>query len=109
MAYKLVQGDTGPQIRAVITRDDTGDAVDMSGATVRLRFRRKGTETVLFTLTATDVGQDLLQDGVAVFKFTAGDLDLPAGSYEGELEITFPDSNIETVYELLEFDLREDF
>jgi len=108
MAYKLVQGDTGPQIRAVITRDDTGDVVDMSGATVRLRFRRKGTETVLFTLTAIDVGQNL-QEGVAIFAFTEGDLDLPAGSYEGELEITFPDSNIETVYELLEFDLREDF
>lgn len=108
MAYKLVQGDTGPQIRAVITRDDTGEVVDMSGATVRLRFRRKGTETVLFTLTAIDVGQNL-QEGVAVFGFTEGDLDLPAGNYEGELEITFADSNVETVYELLEFDLREEF
>ena len=108
MAYKLVQGDTGPQIKATITRDDTGEVVDMSGATVRLRMRRRGTETVLFTLNAIDSGTSL-EDGIAIFAFTDGDLDLPAGRYEGEVEITFANGSIETVYELLEFELREDF
>lgn len=108
MAYKLVQGDTGPQIKATITRDDTGNIVDMSGATVRLRMRRRGTETVLLTLTAGDFA-DNLESGIAIFSFNEGDLDLPAGKYEGEVEITFATGEVETVYELLEFDLREDF
>jgi hypothetical protein len=32
-----------------------------------------------------------------------------AGDYEGEIQITFSDGTIQTVYDLLKFKLREDF
>jgi hypothetical protein len=32
-----------------------------------------------------------------------------AGDYEGEIQITFVDGTIQTVYDLLKFKLREDF
>jgi hypothetical protein len=32
-----------------------------------------------------------------------------AGDYEGEIEITFADNQVQTVYDLLKFKVREDF
>lgn len=108
MAYYLVQGDTGPQIKVTVTRDETGEVVDMSGATVYLKLKKKNSSTVLLTLTATDVGTNL-EEGVAIFVFADGDLDIDPGSYEGEIEINFSDGSVESIYELIEFFIREDF
>ena len=44
----LVQGDTGPQIKATLTRSDTGSAIDISGATTKMHFRKANTSTNLF-------------------------------------------------------------
>lgn len=106
--YPLVKNDTAPQIKATITRDDTGNVVDMTGATVRLKFRKRATTTVLFTLTAnTDVNN--LSNGIAIFTFGAGNLDVDEGYYEGEIEITYSNSTVETIYEVLDFHVRGDF
>ena len=106
--YPLVKNDTAPQIKATITRDDTGNVVDMTGATVRLKFRKRATTNVLFTLTAnTDVNN--LSNGIAIFTFGAGNLDVDEGYYEGEIEITYSNSTVETIYEVLDFHVRGDF
>jgi len=104
----LVQGDSGPQIRAIITREDSGNTVDLSQATTRLKIRKRGATDILLTLTALDFGSNLAE-GVAIFEFSAGDLDLSPGSYEGEIEVTFNGSVIETIYETIAFYIREDF
>jgi hypothetical protein len=105
MTIELVQGDTGPQIKAVITRE--GVAQNLSGATAVLRFRKKKTTTVLFTLN-TISNNDQLAAGDLYFSFTAGQLDVDEGYYEGEIEIV--NSGVrETIYELVEFFLRADF
>lgn len=105
----LVQGDTGPQIKIQITRDSTGLAVDLSDGTARLKVRKKGTETILFTLTASDIG-DNLENGTLYFSLDGGQLaTITPGTYEGELELTFSDSIIETVYEKVDIVIREDF
>lgn len=107
--YYLVQGDDAPQIKVTLTRDNTGDIIDVSDATVRLKFRKKGTSTVLTTLTSVAYAEDKIQ-GIAVFNWGATDLDIPAGNYEGEIEILFDiDSVTETIYETLDFVVREDF
>lgn len=103
----LVQGDTGPQIRATLTRSDTGDAVDVSGATVRLNFRAHNATDKLFSMNNL-AGNAAGADGICIFSFTAGNLDLPAGDYQGEIEVIFEDASRETIYELIEFNLRED-
>jgi hypothetical protein len=108
MIYKLVSSDTAPQIKATITRDDDDAVVDMSGATVLLKFRAKNTSTVLFTLTSLDNGTDL-ENGIAIFVFNTGDLDISGGMYEGEIEITYSTGVKETIYEILEFNVRNDF
>ena len=102
----LVKDDTSPQIQVTVTREDTGLAVNLSAATTRLKFRAAETTTVLATLTGA-AGD--LANGIVVFTFGSGDLTQSAGEYEGEVEVTFADSSVETVYEVINFTLRADF
>jgi hypothetical protein len=105
----LVKDDNGSQVECIITRDNTGLPVDLTGATARLKFRKKRTTDVLFTLSnLTEDGIDLEQ-GQAIFEFTDANLDLDAGLYEGEVEVTFPNQNVETVFEVVNFQVRDDF
>lgn len=121
---KLVRGDTKPQLKVVVRDDDTKEAMDISGSTVRLLFRQAGKET----LQATVVGSLLTgfeeEDGTitttapynvagaggrVVFPWADGDLDCAEGDYEGEIKVTFADLTKQTVYEKLKFYVRERF
>jgi hypothetical protein len=48
-------------------------------------------------------------DGIALIVWEDGDLDHPAGIYEGEVEVVFQDSMRQTVFDPLKFRIREDF
>jgi hypothetical protein len=105
---KLVQGDTRPAIRCTITDSTDGSAVNITGATPRLKFRLAGSTD----LTATVIGSvtDGLAGQCAFYPASSPEMLLgEPGDYEGEIEITFPDSQVQTVYELLKFKVREDF
>ena len=124
---KLVQGDTRPQIKCVITDDSTGAIVDISGAAVALKFRAVGSSAILFTRPGALLAGIEDSSGVAsqyspgeayalagsggrvAFQFAAGNLDIDPGVYEGELEVTFGDGAIQTVYAPLKFQLRKQF
>ena len=105
----LVQGDDGSQIKVTITRDDTGSAVDLTTATPVLKFKKKNTSTVLASVNSSASAPADLTGGVALFQFTGTNLDITAGDYVGEVQVTFADGNIETVFEQLEFTVREDY
>jgi hypothetical protein len=108
---RLVAGDTGPQLKLTITEDPSGLAVDLTNATGRFILRATGTTTVLLTKTLTinsGPGGDAPQ-GVCYVTWSAGDLNLAAGDYEGEVEITMPSGMIQTVFEPLQIRLRADF
>lgn len=124
---KLVQGDTRPQIKVVITDDTTGNIVDISGSNVLMKFRATGTTTTLFTLTGylqsgiedadgnvtlSAVGEAYAlagSGGRVAFQFLTGQLNIDPGTYEGEIEVTFSDSSIQTVYVPIKFQLRAQF
>lgn len=108
MTYLLVKNDNKPQIKATLTQQDTGVVANFAGGSARLRFRKKGTTTVLFTLNAIDAGT-FFSEGVAVFQFGATDLSIAAGLYEGEIEVTYSGGDVESVFEVLEFIIRDDF
>jgi hypothetical protein len=105
---RLVQGDTRPTLVVTLTDEFTKTPINISGATVRLKFRALGDETVRSTLVGTNTDPS---NGVCAFFWSddpnslAGD----QGPYEGEIEITFSDSTIQTVYDKLKFYIREDF
>lgn len=106
--FYLVKNDVGTQIKATLTRENDGSTIDLSLATVVLKFRKKGVPTVLATLTSIASSNDA-SNGIAVFAFDDGDLAVDEGKYEGEIEATFPNGNVESVFELLEFHIRADF
>ncbi len=119
---RLVQGDTRPTVIANL-RDADGDPVDLVGSTVRLRFRAAGatslTDTIVGTLAAgferddgtvtTASPYDVAGFGGRVeFAWGAETLAEP-GYYEGEIEITFGDDTVQTVFDVVKFKVRSQF
>ena len=105
---RLVRNDTRPAIVCTITDDTTGAAINITGATVLLKFRAAGAETL--TATVTGAVTDGSGGVVAFYPATAPEmLAGEPGDYEGEIEITFSDGQIQTVYDSLKFKIRQDF
>ena len=104
---KLVQGDTRPQLKVTLTDEGTGAAIDVTGAVCTMKFRAFEDTVVLDTLTG------IVTNGVGgevVFLWNANSLNVPAGDYQGEVSVAFPNGGgLQTVYEVLKFKLREDF
>lgn len=105
---KLVQGDTRPALVCTITDDNTGLPIDLTGSTCRLKFRAQDSSTLQATLLGTLT--DPVNGGVEFYWASVPtSLDGSEGNYQGEIEITFPDGQIQTVFDVLNFYLREDF
>lgn len=123
MAYSetlyLVQGDTLPQLKVTV-RDrneaavgkvldpedqSTWALVNLTDCTVRLRIREAGGTSVKSTLVGTNTTPAL---GEVVFLFDASTLDT-AGVFEGEIEYTAQNGGVQTVYELIKLQVREQF
>ena len=105
----LVQGDNGSQVKIVLTRDDTGEPVDLTGATATLKFKKRNSPTILSSINSSTFESSDLEAGIAIFVFNSTALDIASGNYVGEVEITFSNGTIETVFEQLEFLIREDY
>lgn len=123
MAYsqtlKLVTGDTLPELTFTLkdsqtaasgqtldeNNSDTWAPINVTGATVKLRLRELGSTTVKSTLTCTVTDGS---GGKVATDFPAGTLDT-AGTFEGELEITFSGGGVQTVHDLIKFKVRSDF
>lgn len=102
----LVQGDTQPQFRLSFTRTDSGENLDLTGAEVHLYIRERYETTLTLDKVADHIDS---VNGIVVFSFNAGELDLDAGIYEGEVEIIYSTGDRETIYETFDIYLREDF
>lgn len=107
-AIKLVQGDNLPEVTLTLTDRQTGNALDLSASTttVVVKLRAQGGTSVLSVLACSKPNGGA--DGVVKFYFPANTLDIPAGQYQGEIEISF-NGQILTVYDLLQFTLRAEF
>lgn len=104
---KLVQGDTRPQIQVTLTDENTGAVIDITGATCLMKFRAVGSSDLVDTITGIVTDGP---NGKVVFAWNANSLNVDAGDYEGEVEVTFPSGGgRQTVYDLLKFKVREDF
>lgn len=118
----LVVNDTRPMIYVQLRSPDA--LLDVSGATVVLKFKPERDDTVLFQmpgeLLAGTLQQDLIKadlsqyptpgsGGRVRFAFVEGNLDLPPGRYVGEIEVTYGAGNVVTPNPKLQFLLREEF
>ena len=123
MAYsdtiKLVVGDTLPELTFNLKDSNTAASgatldiedsttwapVNLTGGSVKLRVREVGKTTVLSTITATISAPSA---GTCTLIFPSGTW-ATAGTFEGELEFTKADGNIQTVQDLVKFKVRDDF
>jgi hypothetical protein len=104
---KIVQNDNLPEVTLTLTDRQTGNPIDLSAATttVVVKFRAFGSTATPTVLQCSKVDA---VNGVVRFGFPGPTLDVPAGQYQGEIEISF-NGQILTVFDLLQFVLRADF
>lgn len=123
MAYSetisLVEGDTLPELTLTLKDSNTAAsgkildasdsttwaAINVTGATVRLKIRELGATALHATLNCTVTNGS---NGTVATDFPAGTLS-KSGTFEGEIEITFSSGGIQTVFDLLKFKVRSDF
>jgi len=104
---KLVRNDTGPQIKLTLTNELTNLPIDLTNASVTLHFRAVDTEVVLFSRQAT-ILVGMATQGICYIEWAAGNLDVEAGDYEGEIEVVLSSGLRETIFTLLKFKVREE-
>jgi hypothetical protein len=105
---KLVQNDTRPALVCALTDTNTGLPITLTGASLVLKFRAAGTTTLQATVPG--VVTDALNGGCVFYPASAPEMLTGApGDYEGEIQITFSDGQIQTVYDTLKFRVRGDF
>jgi len=104
----LVRGDTGPQVQLTLFDAQSGNAFNLTGGSVTLHFRAVGSTTLLFSRALT-IPSGTASSGVAIIVWASGDLNQAAGDYEGEVEVVFASGVRQTVYDTLQFRIRDQF
>lgn len=105
---KLVQGDSRPSLVVTLTDQTTRLPCNLTGATAVLKFREAGADVLTATIPGTVVDATA---GVCVFNWAQAPNSLSGepGGYEGEVEITYNDGTVQTVFDTLKFLLRAQF
>ena len=93
MSLTFVQGDTAPDITAVIhEEDDPTVLVDLSGSSVRFQMRRADDKRYQVNSLATVVNGPA---GSVSYSWGANDLAVP-GAFLVQWEVTYPGGRIQT-------------
>ena len=85
----------------------TWAVLDITDPTIRVKFRALGTSNVLDTMTCIKVAPTA--NGVCYMAWNATTLAVSAGTYEGEIELTYTGGAILTLFDRLKFKVRDDF
>ena len=125
MAYydeiQVVANDTKPEINLTLKDSNTAasgqtldpDAsatwapIDITAPTIKVKFRALGSSTVLDTMTCVKVAPTA--NGTCYMPWNATTLAVAAGTYEGEIYLTYTSGAILTLYDRLKFKVRDDF
>ena len=91
MTFYVKQNDTSPAMLATL-QDADGNAINLTGATVRFHMRAVGSTQVVVDQAATVVTP---LEGIVRYNWAADDTDT-IGSYQAEFEVTYFDASIET-------------
>ena len=120
---KLVQGDTRPSLLVDLRDSITGAVISVAGAVPSLKLRMTGDTINKAVLTGVTLPGYTNEDGTinlaapytvsgsggrCMFTWSALALDT-AGEMVGEVDATFSDGTVQTVFELLKFKVREQF
>ena len=125
MAYydeiQVVANDTKPEINLTLKDSNTAASgqtldpddsatwapIDITDPTIKVKFRALGSSTVLDTMTCDKVAPTA--NGTCYMPWNATTLAVAAGTYEGEIYLTYTSGAILTLYDRLKFKVRDDF
>ena len=125
MAYyetiNLVAGDTKPEINLTLKDSNTAASgqtldeddsttwaiIDITDPTIKVKFRLLGATSILDTMTCVKVAPTT--GGQCYMPWNSDTLAVSAGTYEGEIELTYTDGSILTLFDRLKFKVRDDF
>ena len=91
MAFKIKTNDTSPKL-TVDLEDASGAAINLDGSSARFHMKKYG-ETSLKIDASADITDS--SGGRVEYTWSSGDTDT-AGTYYGEIEVTFGDNSVET-------------
>lgn len=91
MGFRIKTNDSKP-ILAVTLTDYAGDAVDLTGAGVQFHMKKYGASSLKINSAAII---DSALTGKVSYQWLDGDTDV-AGTYYGEMEVTYSDGLVET-------------
>ena len=124
MAYydtiQLVKGDTLPELNLTLRDSNTAAEgktlnaddvstwapIDLTGSTVRLKFKPLGSTDVKSTVVMSKHAPST--DGRVFMQWPVGVLDT-AGTFTGEVEVTTSTGGVQTVFDQLKFKVRGDY
>ena len=102
-SIKIVQNDTKPILEFTITQE--GSPVDLTGATVKFYMKNNDTGSVKINGAACSISDAV--NGKCRYVWQSGDTNT-VGTYLAEVEVTFPDSSIQTGYKQMVIIIRDD-
>jgi hypothetical protein len=102
MSVQLVQGDTAPILRGVIRDDDTGDPLNLTGATVYFQMRKADDHRYSINAACTITAP---LTGSVSYTLANNDLNTP-GTYQGQYEVHYADTTVQTTYNPVEIVVR---
>lgn len=91
MAFRIKTNDTSPKL-AVTLEDALGNAIGLAGCSARFHMKAFGASSLKIDSVATIT--DVVA-GKVEYSWTGTDTDT-AGTYYGEIEVTYADAKIET-------------
>lgn len=93
----FVEGDTGSKLRITCKDEDSGAIIDLTGSTVKLRWRTSGGALIIKTMTIVPP----TTNGIAEYLFLADELESILMRFEVEITNAGGDilTNIDPLYE----------
>jgi predicted dehydrogenase len=91
MTFYIKQNDTSPKILATL-QNANGDAIDLTGASVKFHMRTVGGASTVVDAAATIV---TAASGIVRYSWVSPNT-ATIGSYQAEFQVTYADATIET-------------
>jgi hypothetical protein len=91
MAFRIKTNDTSPKLSVTLT-DALGTPIGLAGCAARFHMKAFGASSLKIDAVA-DI-EDVV-NGIVEYSWQAGDTDT-AGTYYGEIEVTYGDDTVET-------------
>ena len=91
MAFRIKTNDTSPKL-AVTLEDALGNAIGLAGCSARFHMKAFGASSLKIDAPVSIEDAD---NGIVEYSWTGTDTDT-AGTYYGEIEVTYADNTVET-------------